>query len=66
MGRGRRVTCHVLPITLDIAYHSSHHPGFAHGDPADRIIAATALHHKASLITCDTKLLEMKALKTVW
>ncbi|QWV93177.1 type II toxin-antitoxin system VapC family toxin [Geomonas oryzisoli] len=56
----------VLPITPDIAYHSSHRPDFAHGDPADRIIAATALHHKASLVTCDTKLREMKALKTVW
>lgn len=56
----------ILPITPDIAYHSSHHPGFSHGDPADRIIAATALHHKASLVTCDAKLREVKALKTVW
>ncbi|WP_162604661.1 type II toxin-antitoxin system VapC family toxin [Geomonas edaphica] len=56
----------VLPITPDIAYHSSHHPDFAHGDPADRIIAATALHYKASLITCDAKLRNIKVLKTVW
>lgn len=56
----------VLPITPDIAFHSSNHPDFAHGDPADRIIAATALHHKAPLLTSDTKLRQMKRLKTVW
>ena len=56
----------VLPITPDIAFHASHHADFTHGDPADRIIAATALHHRAILLTCDTKLREMKALKTLW
>lgn len=56
----------VLPITPDIAFHSSYHADFAHGDPADRIIAATALHHKAMLLTCDKRLREMKILNTVW
>ncbi|HBA88399.1 MAG TPA: PIN domain nuclease [Geobacter sp.] len=56
----------VLPITPDIAFYSCYHADFAHGDPADRIIAATALHHKATLLTSDTKLREMKVLKTVW
>jgi PIN domain nuclease of toxin-antitoxin system len=28
-----------------------------HGDPADRIILATALHHRATLVTADQRLL---------
>lgn len=28
-----------------------------HGDPADRIILATALHHRAKLVTADQRLL---------
>jgi PIN domain nuclease of toxin-antitoxin system len=56
----------VLPVNADIAYHASYHADFTHGDPADRIIAATALHHKAILLTSDTKLRDMKTLKTIW
>ena len=56
----------VLPIIPEIAYHAANHADFTHGDPADRIIAATTLHHKALLLTCDTKLREMKSLKTAW
>lgn len=29
-----------------------------HKDPADRFIVATAMHHRASLITADSKILE--------
>jgi PIN domain nuclease of toxin-antitoxin system len=28
-----------------------------HGDPADRIILATAVHHRATLVTADQRLL---------
>ena len=56
----------VLPINSEIAFHAAHHADFTHGDPADRIIAATALHHKATLLTCDTKLRDMRALNTLW
>ncbi len=56
----------VLLITTEIACHASYNVDFIHGDPADRIIAATALHHKALLLTCDSKLQEMRGLKTVW
>lgn len=56
----------VLPITPGIACQASYNGDFTHGDPADRIIAATALHHKALLLTCDSKLREMKGLKTAW
>lgn len=35
--------------------------GAFHGDPADRMIAATARHLGATLVTRDTKLLEYAA-----
>ena len=57
---------HVLPIIPEIACKAAYRTDFIHGDPADRIIAATALHHKALLLTCDTRLREMKSLKTAW
>ena len=37
-----------------------------HGDPADRLIAATALAVDAPLITCDEKLRASEAIKTLW
>lgn len=40
-----------------IAIASSRLPGALHGDPADRMIAATARHHDALLVTADEKLL---------
>ena len=56
----------VLPILPEIAAFAAGHPDFIHSDPADRIIAATALHHKAILLTCDTKLTGVKSLKILW
>ena len=55
----------VLPITAEIAV-LSRGPLFQHGDPADRLIGATALHHRASLITADEKLRALAGLKTIW
>ena len=43
----------VLPITAAIAERSMRFSTKFPGDPADRIIAATALVHKAPLITAD-------------
>jgi len=56
----------VLPITPEIAVLANSGNEFIHGDPADRIIAATALHHKATLITCDSMLQKLKGLKVIW
>jgi PIN domain nuclease of toxin-antitoxin system len=39
---------------------------FSHKDPADRIIAATALHYKAPLITADDKLRAIETLEVIW
>ncbi len=55
----------VLPITADIA-ELSQSAFFTHGDPADRLIAATALAHRAPLITADAKLRATPGLRCIW
>jgi PIN domain nuclease of toxin-antitoxin system len=37
-----------------------------HGDPADRIIVATALHHRCKLVTRDEELTRAKLVDVVW
>jgi PIN domain nuclease of toxin-antitoxin system len=55
----------VLPITPAIAVLSQ--SGIVpHKDPADRLIAATALHHRAPLITSDEKLRAIPQLRCIW
>lgn len=48
----------VEPITPEIAVASTRLPGVIHPDPADRLIAATARHLGAVLITDDQLLLD--------
>ena len=55
----------ILPILPEIAV-LSRGGFFDHGDPADRIIAATAIHHRIPLITSDTKLRALRQLETIW
>jgi PIN domain nuclease of toxin-antitoxin system len=55
----------VLPITAEIAVLSQSDI-FSHGDPADRLIAATARLHRAALITSDAKLRKLKEVTTIW
>ncbi len=55
----------VLPITAEIAVLSQSDM-FSHGDPADRLIAATARLHRAPLITSDTKLRKLKEVAAIW
>jgi len=55
----------VLPITAGIAVLSESDL-FSHGDPADRLIAATALMHQAPLVTSDAALRKVKEVSTVW
>ena len=55
----------VLPITVEIAVIAQG-ALFVHGDPADRLIAATAIQHKASLLTKDEKLYIIPRLETIW
>jgi PIN domain nuclease of toxin-antitoxin system len=56
----------VLPITPEIAWRANFNPELTHGDPADRIVAATALQYKAPLITVDTVLRSIKGISTIW
>jgi PIN domain nuclease of toxin-antitoxin system len=51
----------LLPLTPDIAIESSRLPGSLHGDPADRILAATTRILDATLVTKDRMLLEYGA-----
>lgn len=59
--RGTRV----LPITPAIAARSATIE-LPHGDPADRLIAATSLEHRATLLTIDQKLRDFTPLVTCW
>ena len=47
----------VAPLTPEIAIESVHLPGDLHGDPADRMLAATARVLGATLLTKDTRLI---------
>jgi PIN domain nuclease of toxin-antitoxin system len=55
----------VLPITAEIAVLSQSDL-FSDGDPADRLIAATALLHRAPLIASDARLRKLKEVTTIW
>ena len=55
----------VLPINAEIAALSQQE-FFNHKDPADRIIAATAICHNAPLISADRKLNNIKGLRVIW
>jgi PIN domain nuclease of toxin-antitoxin system len=48
----------VAPLTPEIALASSRLPQPFHGDPADRIIVATARSLGARLVTRDSRILE--------
>jgi len=37
-----------------------------HGDPADRFIVATAIEHRARLVTKDAALRRLKVVETLW
>ncbi len=47
----------LAPLTPEIAIESTRLPGVLHGDPADRIMIATARAMAASLMTCDRAIL---------
>jgi len=48
----------VIPLTAKVAVESCNLPGDFHGDPADRLIVATARHNNFLLLTRDTKIVE--------
>ena len=55
----------VLPMNAEIAAISQN-LGIDHKDPADLMIAATALFHKAVLLSSDRILGKIKQLEVIW
>lgn len=58
-----RPALQLIPITPNIAAKSVSLS--MHGDPADRLIAATALEYDCQLATVDDRLLNLSVLKTI-
>ena len=56
----------VLPITPEIAVKSAETQFCPHGDPADRIIAASTIINKSKLVTSDHKMTTVAGLHIVW
>ena len=52
---------HLEPLSPAIAVASTRLPGEIHGDPADRILVATARHTGAVLATADQQILDYAA-----
>jgi PIN domain nuclease of toxin-antitoxin system len=55
----------LLELPADAAVAAARLPGF-HGDPVDRMIAATALSLGCSVVTKDRRLRSYRPLRTVW
>ena len=54
------------PLTDDIAERAGQFGDAFPGDPADRLIAATALVRNAPLVTHDDRLREFQPLEVIW
>ena len=55
----------LLPLTPSVAVTSTQLGDF-HGDPADRLVVATAIVHSAKLISQDGKIGACPLVETVW
>lgn len=62
-----RPAVHLLDLTADIAVKAGQlgAVGF-HGDPADRLIVATAIHHGTQLVTKDQSIRDFPGVQTIW
>lgn len=56
----------LLPLTPEIAVASTRLPSDFPGDPADRILVATARAHGAALVSKDASFRRVPDVKTVW
>lgn len=54
------------PVTAEIAALAGSFDGAMHGDPADRLVAATARALGARLVTADERLRAVPGIVTVW
>lgn len=55
----------MLPITPDIGTAAAELSGVLR-DPADCLIAATAIHHHSPLVTRDARIREAQIVETIW
>jgi PIN domain nuclease of toxin-antitoxin system len=55
----------VLPISARVAAAESGLSGAFHGDPADRIIAGTAIAHELTLLTPDQRITFQRVCRTI-
>jgi PIN domain nuclease of toxin-antitoxin system len=56
----------LLPLTPEVCVASARLAQKSSADPADRMIAASALEHHASIVTKDSRLRSMPQVETVW
>ena len=56
----------IEPVSADIAQAAGRFPDPMPGDPADRVIAATAIALRARLITADERLRKSRLVESVW
>lgn len=56
----------VVPITPQIAARSVRIAQNFHGDPADQLIAATAIELDVALVTADEALRAAPTIRTIW
>jgi PIN domain nuclease of toxin-antitoxin system len=56
----------LIPLTAGIAICAGELPEPFHGDPMDRLIAATAIVEKCTLITADSRIRAANACKALW
>jgi len=54
-----------IPVDSSVAFKAAALPPI-HKDPFDRLIIATALIHKLTIVTCDEKIIQYPRLKTLW
>ena len=56
----------VIPLKPEIAIAAAHLASPMHGDPMDRIIAATAVVENCALVTADARLQAAGVCRTIW
>ncbi len=56
----------VRDLTVDIAAVAAYLPPTFPGDPFDRLIAATAIIERVSLVTSDTHIQRSRVVHTIW
>lgn len=56
----------LIPLTPEIAWHSTNLPQPFHDDPADQIIVATARLEQATIISCDKLIRKYEHVSVLW